>query len=528
MDKDFLKRYNKALKKTGSQRKAAELMGIPRSTLKDRLRKFTKPTFVSTSPKSPIVVRKPKQGVRRFIFTAAQNGTAVHQEFLANIEVYAKFLNAEIHIARFSYNKSLYEQHAKDHPDNWYHPSIKKYLSDRQINIGDHVVWCGNMNTLPTATTPLSGFETYTRGKSGVFPHAKVQFVSLPRLPGEEPKFIMTTGAVTMPNYIQKRAGIKAHFHHVIGALLVEIDQTGDWFARHLLADDVDGSFQDLTNLVTKGEVITDQTVEAIVWGDLHAEQADPDILFGSFGIDGHGQVIESNSILDVLKPKYQFIHDLSDFNVRNHHNINDPHFRFKIHYQQRDNVNNELDIVADILSLISRENVHTVIVESNHDLAILRWLKEADWRNDPANAEFYLEAQLAMLRAIRTGDERFSVLEWALKRKELYAPSGTVQFLRENDSFRLKGIEFAIHGHLGVNGSKGSPRQFNKLGPKCVTAHGHGPGILDGVYAVGTSSKLDMGYNKGPSTWSHTHCVLYPNGKRALITMRGIKWRVT
>lgn len=34
------------------------------------------------------------------------------------------------------------------------------------------------------------------------------------------------------------------------------------------------------------------------------------------------------------------------------------------------------------------------------------------------------------------------------------------------------------------------------------------------------------MGYNKGPSSWSHSHVVTYPNGKRAVVTMRGTRWR--
>ena len=35
---------------------------------------------------------------KRFIVTWAQNDTAVHKKFLANIEAYAKFIDADIHI----------------------------------------------------------------------------------------------------------------------------------------------------------------------------------------------------------------------------------------------------------------------------------------------------------------------------------------------------------------------------------------------------------------------------------------------
>ena len=45
-----------------------------------------------------------------------------------------------------------------------------------------------------------------------------------------------------------------------------------------------------------------------------------------------------------ILKPKYQFIHDVLDFEARNHHNINDPYFRFMKHNSENDNVENNTD----------------------------------------------------------------------------------------------------------------------------------------------------------------------------------------
>jgi hypothetical protein len=53
-------------------------------------------------------------------------------------------------------------------------------------------------------------------------------------------KFNWTTGTVTLRNYIQKKAGQKAEFHHCYGALLVEVDSTGAWGVRQLLADELE------------------------------------------------------------------------------------------------------------------------------------------------------------------------------------------------------------------------------------------------------------------------------------------------
>ncbi|MCK4816613.1 hypothetical protein KA005_12660, partial [bacterium] len=74
--------------------------------------------------------------------------------------------------------------------------------------------------------------------------------------------------------------------------------------------------------------------------------------------------------------------------------------------------------------------------------------------------------------------------------------------------------------GHRGANGSRGTPRQFTKIGPKVTHGHVHSPSIIEGVYTCGVSGVLDMVYNKGPSSWAQTHCIQYSNGKRALITI--------
>ena len=89
-------------------------------------------------------------------------------------------------------------------------------MTHDRFHIGNGLAFLGNMNTLPTAQKPLEGCEVYTGNRDGIFPHAKVQLVSIPTMKAEPAKIIMTTGAVTKRNYIQRRAGILAEFHHII------------------------------------------------------------------------------------------------------------------------------------------------------------------------------------------------------------------------------------------------------------------------------------------------------------------------
>jgi len=56
-------------------------------------------------------------------------------------------------------------------------------------------------------------------------------------------------------------------------------------------------------------------------------------------------------------------------------------------------------------------------------------------------------------------------------------------------------------------------------IGAKVTKGHSHGAEIVDGAHSVGTSSKLNMGYNAdSPSGWTHSHEITYANGKRTLI----------
>lgn len=501
-----------AVKKHGSKRAAAKALNIPWGTFWDALNYvnvFKKPKRLTTKS-----VSKPRKGkVKRFILSSAQADTEVNKSFLDNLKAYAEYLGAEILISGYTYGVRARTADVKFHED------IAPYITGDQLDICGKLLFCAEINTNPTATQPLSGLETYTRGKWGVFPHPRVELKSVATMFNQPAKIIMTTGAVTLPNYETRKAGIKAAFHHVPGAVLVEIDGDGDLFARHLIASD-EGDFQDLDHVVSGGEVWEGHgEVEAITWGDIHTEMIDQDVLEGCWGKDG---------MVDTLRPRYQFFHDVADFTARNHHNLYDPYHRYKMFKTKQDSVKNAFERMLAFLEFTSRANCTSVVVESNHDLMLARWLKEADYRNDPINAPFFLQCQAAMYEAIDKGNDRFSIFEHVL------AQLGDTHttFLREYDSFLIcekdgRGIECALHGHKGANGAKGHINSFAKMGSKANVAHTHSAAIHEGIYQAGTSSKLDLGYNRGGlSSWSHSHIVTYSHGKRVIITMQGKKWR--
>lgn len=460
--------------------------------------------------------RRTKLKGKRFVITAAQNNTDVHPGFLKALEAYCKDKDAQLLVSRFTYNKNAYEKGVDG--EVWYDPKLVKYFIEGSLEITPKIVIGGELDISPTAVNPLSGFDNYFQGASGIVPHPKVALKSLPGLGEDNARFLYTTGAITQRNYVQKKAGQKAEFHHNFGALLVEVDDNGTFFVRQLAADN-SGAFQDLTDKYKPdGRIERNQRVEAVNLGDIHAEKLDPVQQGVAFGKGG---------IMETLNPKYLLIHDVIDFMARNHHNMKDPFFWADQHVKGN-TVEGGMRLVAAWLKAAERPETKNLIVESNHDEAFVRWLREADARFDPANARFWHEASAEMLREIEKGNSDPNIFETFIRK---FADLQTTEFMRESQSMVIakddtgRGIEVAMHGHTGPNGSRGSPGGYRAMDTKANTGHTHSAGITDGVYTAGVMGKLDMGYNKGPSSWSHSHIVTYPNGKRAIITVKDGKW---
>lgn len=537
-----------AVAEFGGIRAAGRELGLAESTIRYRLKKNlaevledagSEFTFTSYRMNRPQVFEPLSTHNRYFILTSAQDSSKVHEDFWKCLHVYAEWLeNCEIIVSGFTYSKALFEDHDTRSSKVGFHPLVDPYITHDRVRIGDEVDFCGEMNTLPTAVTPLSGFSTYTRGRWGVFPHPKVQLESIATMKHERAKQLMTTGAVTLPNYIRKKAGFKGMFHHMIGAVLVEMTPDGSTYCRHLLATDLeDGSFYDLDRKVTRDGVTEGNRVEAITYGDVHHEKLDSQVALATWGYDVDAHVrwdathwpnseededhdLGPLPLIYALRPHYEFFHDLSDFSPRNHHSIKDIHFRFAAHVRggKANNVEGALKGCGGFLREVSREDCMSVVVESNHDQALVRWLKEADYRVDPENATFFLDCQLWYYQELAKGNSNPDIFQQVMR--TFGAPTDTV-FVNEDQSFVICGdIECGMHGHLGPNGSRGSPLGISRAGMKSNTGHTHSPAIRDGAYVAGVSGKLDMGYNRGPSSWSHSHIVTYPNGRRTILTL--------
>jgi hypothetical protein len=532
-------------------RKIAERMGCGKSTIGDFLSKKTYEGFWEEWDKKPhasAVTDKPEDRVeklkgKRFLFVCAQNNTFIPENLWNSVQNFLEHRDAELIVGTSYYNKNGFQNASKENSGKmWFDKRVEPFIKEHPCLVGEDLMWLGELNILPTAVNPISGYHNYTGIKSGIIPHCKVNMQPLPVHQNDNPKFMYTTGSITYPNFIQKNAGNKAEHHHIFGGLYVEVDDDGEWFARQIQAESDTGNFYDLEEYFTPQGVEdhSGTSVEAINWGDLHFEMIDPEVALGAFGVKvgkdhnkmntGDFDIVGGDNMLDVLKPKYQFCHDSSDFTPRNHHNVKDPHFMFAMMNKDYESVENGLADCAKGIASMTRDFVETIVVDSNHDRALMRWLKECDFRRDPVNAVFYLDTQADYYRAMQRGDYDYNVFAAVLRRIDDRLFTSNVTFLTDEDSFRLfgkNGIECSWHGDRGSNGSRGSLKGFTKTGLKVNSGHSHSAGIFEGHYQAGLCAYIPLNYTKGsPTSWSHSHIITYRNGKRAMVTMRGSKWR--
>jgi len=466
--------------------------------------------------------RKISKKSKRFIITWAQNNTPVHEVFLRNIEGYAKEINAEIIIlaGRYKNPTSVFEDEAHE---SW-HSRVEPYLYANRHNLHKHLVLVGDVKISPTAVTPMTGMRGFSGSESCIFGHPKIQMEMVPVLEGQPAKMMLTTGACTVANYTDSKAGKKGEFHHILGFVIVEIKDNHKFFTRQVTATD-DGNFYDLyyrvqfeggakkVNLIPgltfaskeiegKSRVKRIKEIDAAILGDIHFGEHDQTV------IDSTLNVLFKN-----LRPKEVVLHDIFNGHSISHHDRKDAFAQYRKEIEGKNDVDKEIREMIDGLKPFSK--YRTIIARSNHDDFIDRWLRDADWKRDGSikNAPAYMRFSAMLLE-----DKAPKGIIPTIVEKE-YPEMIT---LGRSDSYKVHDWEVGQHGDIGASGSRGSINQFRGLNSKMIIGHSHSPSRKDGVIQVGTSTLLRVGYNIGPSGWLQTHAIVHEDGKAQHINFIG------
>lgn len=440
-----------------------------------------------------------------YFLTSAQNNTGVHEAFFETVLKFCSENKAKLLVSKCTYKKKGFENMVSESTDNkWYDMRLLPYLMNEQVQLGDFIFY-GNFDILPTAVNPLSGVESHSGELDCAFPHAKLQMRSIATMPNTQAKHAYTTGTVTLRNYVQRKAGQKAELHHVFGGLFVKV-RNGKSEVVPVSADDRTGEFSVYNKHYTpKGS--TRDTVFAINFGDIHLEKVT---------LEYH-QVMRQ--VMGDLNPQHVFLHDLLDFEARNHHEVKDKFSRFRKFLDGKDSVENNVMDVFTWLEDLAKDFPETTfhVVPSNHNDAFYKWANSEQPPNDYPNLKFWHLTNFMMLDNISNAVER-EMLPMVADHFNIGIPDN-VTFHERDESVRFFGIEYNLHGDMGANGARGTPQGLAKLGFKANTGHTHSAGIYNGVYVAGVSCTLDHGYNKGLSSWSNSFVITYRGGKRTVIT---------
>lgn len=458
----------------------------------------------------------------RYIITWAQNNTPVHEVFLRNIEAYASEIGAEIIIiaGRYKNPTSVFED--KEY-ETW-HSRTMPYLYAGTQSIHKHLIVVGDVKISPTAVTPMTSMEGFSGPESCIFGHPKIQMQMVPVLEDCPPKKMMTTGACTLPNYTDSKAGKKGEFHHMLGFVIVEIKNKNRFFTRQVTATD-DGNFNDLIynvkfdggnkklNIVPGLTFLSDELegasiisrnkeIEAAILGDIHFGEHDQSVVDATL-----------NVLFKKLKPKQVILHDVFDGYSISHHDEKDPFAQYHKEVDGKNDLNKEIELMLEGLAPFSKYNC--VIVRSNHDDFLDRWLKRIDWRKASTMKNTLPYFKFSILLAERKAPK--GIIPYVINEK--YPNMIT---LGRSDSHRVYNWEVGQHGDVGASGSRGSANQFRRLNTKMIIAHSHSPNRKDGVIQVGTSTHLRVGYNIGPSSWLQSHAIIHSDGKAQQIDFIG------
>src|SRR5581483_9974911 len=403
------------------------------------------------------------RGYNKFVITTAIGGGKVHSKFHSSLKKYCELNNAKLlilmaedpaSIRKFKIPNGLEEE--------------QFVFSDIKLNSN---IFISTIKLSAKQIDPMTGLSRLgKREGSFIYASPKQRLVFVP-IGSTLPHAIMTTGAITLPDYqtehyMSERTAWIAKQDHVMGAVIVEVEDEEIYHFRQIQAEK-NGSFIDLGKQYTENGVI-DVRPSAFILGDWHSGETDPTAK------------TSWKEVVDAVKPRILVLHDAFNGKSINHHEKGRKIKRAKFYRDNLLSLKDELKKFAEDLNELSTWADQVVIVKSNHDEFLEEILEDGRYINDPINFEICTKLALAMLNGsspLRIG-------------AEISGLSATnIVWLKRDDDFEIARIQLGAHGDKGPNGARGSIKNLESSYGNCVIGHSHSPGILRGCWQVGTSS---------------------------------------
>lgn len=444
------------------------------------------------------------------LISAAQNKTLSNESVIKAMEAYRddlwaeKGLKAQIVILPCRYrNPTVLREFEKKRGEQWWDHRIQDYLFYNKLQFGD-VIISGDSRVQPTASKPLNGYEAFASENHFVIGHSRIHFKTLPRFKGDPLRVMASTGYVTHKNYSDSRTGERGELHHSYGFVVVERsaeDKNVCYYPRNVKVK-ADGSFCDLNITYDSSEGISKvESVEGIVLGDIHHEYLDNDFWD------------KTKELIQEVNPERVVTHDVLDGATVNPHESKDFFIQKVKIREDRFDVEKEVDSSLDFLNDLSELTKEVLVVESNHDHFLDRWINNRTFQQDLHNSEAFLKYATVQ----QTVDLRDHGCIYGYLVDQ--GTNDNVRYIKGNESYRIASYQCGYHGDVGVNGARGSIQSFSRLNTKMIRGHQHSPSVVNGVTTVGVTCQLHQYYNSdGMSSWANAHSIIHNNGKNQLL----------
>lgn len=428
----------------------------------------------------------------KYIITNIQYNAGVNTKFLKNLLAFAKVHKVD-ELLTFLQNGSYHDEE-----------DIDKRVFEAGFSTVDFLTLnknlrCRDMKILAQQINPMTGMSTkLSRDFSYIMPSAKIRYLSVANT-SANPRAMMTTGNLTKPNYkLHTAQGRKAEAQHQYGFVFVEI-KNGKLFTTYQVESAKNGNFYYLNEHYVGGKMKKAQP-EAIVLGDIHLGDTNPKALKHSL------------ETIKELKPKRVVLHDIFNGHSINVHEAGKLLDGLRCLRDKRDSLDKELlDVFKFAQSLSSQfPDIEFLVAESNHDIWLERYIDSKRFMDHPQN---FLHA-IKMIPEIL--EDKKPTLQIGL---ELFGElPENFHFGREDEEYRVRGVELLYHGHRGLNGSRGSSASFDRFNLRMISGHEHSPKLYANGMVVGTLTHLRLPYTKGAGGWIHANGILYTDGKYGLL----------
>lgn len=440
--------------------------------------------------------------MKRYVITTAQANAPVNKPFWDTLQAYSERNKAELIVLPTS-GKSILEED--------YDKRVVPYLNDsKNFKINENIRIL-DAKVRPQSINPLTGIDHFSRDyeSSVIFAGTKQVLKYVPDSNDDIPRAMMTTGAVTKPNYnMRHRTGNIAEKDHEYGAVVLDVEDDKVFHHRFIQGLKTNGKISDIEGTYMGKKFWKHSRADAMVLGDIHPFYTNLE----------HEEI--SLEQIKHFKPKKLFLHDTFNGVSISHHYHNKAATAFKSAQAYTANLQEELEVTREHIIRYAEampKGGKIYLVRSNHDEHLERYLEEARFINDKENSLVGSKLYTALL----SGEDPLEVglnLPGKLPKN--------VHFLQREDDLKVRGYQLANHGDLGANGGRGSMRSIEQANGKSITGHTHSAAKTRNTYKVGTSTHMRVGYNRGYSGWTNTNGVVYETGQVQLLNTIHGRWR--